>query len=992
MTKRIDPSALKNKWHDAQRVEQQDMQVEQAAQDQVHAATIQNHFGSGVILNAPEQPVLFDSDNLTAAQAAIEAAGDFDGTGMSAHAQPSDPTQGNQLEVELTDSSVFGRLCTKVAIIGLAFDDTLQIDRFYFYKNEKQVTSKHYKEILSIITNGFKGNNNCSRNNGGQLVVREAKAFQLSRDPIMVAQDLSPDIFWRDFRTTNTAILLDTMLQTAIGSEYDIASLNVDIGGRADREILIGDVTTQYGQKFQATTGNIQKITLLVGVSRDDTVPILNKYDWSGDIVINVYELQNSTDITCPSAIVPALQIDFDPDMAPLAQLSFSQSELYDNGFVLTEILQPVDFIFRGTKLDSDSTSGIVVGNYYAVTIKRAGTTTVGSILVGTGENVLDNSRETIFSGVWVDVQEEDLWFQVWTDAAKIASGMGYDNGTGMQYDKVTVDSSTGADIDYQVGHMVFEDTGENVLNIGILEAVEQESKDTQDERTGSPITSRQEFVPEFSFISQSTLTTLKDTSEPVVIGCMKDINAKLNDELTKTQDVIGLATGDNFCIINPDADLLSLNLIGSKLTPNNANVGVAYRIFKTTLCIDGYGDVLATGSVDGASILRATQLLGESLSFATTQQKIVDGYFSVLELLRANVSGSGIVSATDIDLITKYVNKEINSFPVGTSFTHLCLEVSQLSGRWDMAYDCSSDGYVFIGDGYELPDGTPLTELLDPNLLLPIELIYYGYPSPIFIETDPVFTTVPFVAVNYKITPQPYWQPFNIIESSDARLVPVTFSYDTEVVQNACTSPLFYSCTDRGNPTVSVDPGRNDFFVPNNLIIGDGQILRPDGNFYKNDMEIGTVEIQFPEIPIPGLSINVFTGLICDSTGTGYTSKGYPAMRYADCSTVQPGDLALGRVRITASIQSYSPSLDGYEFFSDGYLDGYEVILDNLFGIALDESTGVLTVFVRDLFTDPVNPVLVSKLTLIIFLKKAGFNNNSRVVTPDQLVNLLAP
>ncbi|HVI42585.1 MAG TPA: hypothetical protein VM577_18175, partial [Anaerovoracaceae bacterium] len=195
MTKRIDVSTIENLWHDAQRVDQTDMDVEQNRNDQSDAAIVNNHFGSGVLPSSPQPFVLFDSDNLTSAQAALAAASDFDGGGIDVHQQPSDINLGNQLEVELTDSNVFGRLGIKVAIVGLSFDGTVQSDKFYFYRNGKQVTSRHYKRILSVFFNDFKGNKNCSRTHGGRIVIRETASFQLSNDPIMVSQDVEPDIF-----------------------------------------------------------------------------------------------------------------------------------------------------------------------------------------------------------------------------------------------------------------------------------------------------------------------------------------------------------------------------------------------------------------------------------------------------------------------------------------------------------------------------------------------------------------------------------------------------------------------------------------------------------------------------------------------------------------------------------------------------------------------------------------------------------------------------
>ena len=190
-----DVSVIENTWNDGQRVDQTDMIVEQTHNNEIDAAIVQNHFGSGILPYTLQQNVIFDSESLVLSQDNLLATGNFDGTGLFPINQPSDPVLGNQLEVELTNSTVSGRLSVKVAIIGLSFDDVLQMDRLYFYANEKQVTSKHYKEVFCVFTNDFKGNNFCSRNLGGELVVREADSFQLSKDPVMISQDVQPDIW-----------------------------------------------------------------------------------------------------------------------------------------------------------------------------------------------------------------------------------------------------------------------------------------------------------------------------------------------------------------------------------------------------------------------------------------------------------------------------------------------------------------------------------------------------------------------------------------------------------------------------------------------------------------------------------------------------------------------------------------------------------------------------------------------------------------------------
>jgi hypothetical protein len=975
VTFRKDVSVIENKWQDAQRVDQNDMEIEQNRNNEIDAAIIQNHFGSGVLISAPQQRVIFDSDVLDATQAGLLAAGNFDGTGLSTTLQPSDINLGNQLEVELSDSSVVGRLSVKVAIIGLSFDDTLQMDRFYFYRNEKQVTSKHYKRILTIFTNDFKGNNNCSRRLGGRLIIKEAESFQLSCDPIMISQDVEPDIFWRDFKVADLAISLAQTIQNGMGNEYSVDGLNINTTGLPARRLVANDVTSQVGQKFIAKTNNIQKITLLLGVEKNTAVPVENEFDWTGDLVISVYPLQTTVD--CPTDIVPDLAIDFDPDYTPLAQISYNQTTLREYGYVLNDVPQPVDFVFSSTALGSVANGGVIVtGNFYAVTIKRSGAAISGTLFAAEGRDHLEDSRITLFSGVWVDVEEEDLWFQIWTDAAKVADGQGYDSGNGILFPKTITDTATGAVIDNQVGKYPLANTGENIVNTAVISALPEESVSVQDERTGNPVFSRKKFVPSFSFVTESDLNSLKTISEPLIIGCVQDTNPKNNPILEKIQTLPGLVKGDTFCIVNPDADLLSLNLLGSKLIPDLSSAGVAYKIFKVTSCVDGYGDVNGDGYIDSDDLILATTLVGESYHYSSTQQKIKDGYFSTLELLRADVDGDGYITSNDINLINQFVNKTINGFPAGSSFTHICLQVQQLIGRNDGYYDC--DGYVRI-DGY-----TGLDIVL-PSALTAAELIYDGYMLTPTLDSNPIFNIIPFAAVNYSIVPLPFWQPYLLAINSQARQVPTTFTSASSIIANDCTIPATFKCVDKNRIEPRSDPGRNDFYVPDHLYIGRGEILRPDGSNYSVDFEIGTVILQLPQLPLNESAINIFDKFVADR-GDGFTRAGYPAMRYADCTTVQSTDLAFGKVRFSVSLQSFAPNLDGYS-----EEDGYGVIVDDIIGVYLDTATGILKLTIQDLSVNQVYQTLVSKIQILVYLKKAGWKNTPLVINTSEVAGLIS-
>lgn len=973
MTIRKDVSVVEPLWNNSQRVTQEDLQTDQQHNDQITAAIINNHFGSGVLPFSPEQVTLFDSDNLPANQATVLAAGNFDGYGLNIHTQPTDTNLGNQLEVELSGSNVFGRLPVKVAIIGLSFDGTLQMDRLYFYVNEKQVTSKHYARILTVFFNDFLGNNNCSQNQGGRITIKEAASFQLSRNCKTVSQDYDPDIFWRDFKISDQTSTLEETIQEGMGDEFSITALNVTTGGIPEQQLVPDDVTTQVGQKFQAKTNNIQKITLLLGVKQGDGDSDVS-FDWSGDILISVYPLQ--TTVQCSTDIQPALLLDFDPEPRPIAQISYNQQTLEDYGYVLNNVLQPIDFVFSSTVLGLSGTGAVIVpDNFYCVTVKRSGNASSGTILVGVGNDRLDDSRMTLFSGVWVDVPERDCYFQIWSDAAKVSSGSGYDGGNGIMYSKTKEDEETGAQVDYSAEPFALANTGEGVLNTGVLQAVFEESEESQNERTGSPIETREMFVPSFSFVTDDGLASLRSVSEPFVIGAVEDRNPKANPaELTKENRYPGTAVGNSFIIINPDADLLSLNLLGSKLIPNSDNAQHDYKIFKATYCIDGYGDVNGDSEIDSSDIARAAELIGESLNYTSTQEKIRDGYITTLELIRSDVDGDGYITSNDVTLITNYVNRVINSFPVGTSFNHLTLEVEQNIGRSDGYYNCSSSSIRL--DGYNGLNIVAISSLSSDTIILD-----GYYITPTIQSVDSAFTQVPFEPIDFTIKALPFWQDYLLVCNSDARKVACTFSSNEESEQFDCDASS-ENCVQKDLQEIGFDPGRNDFYIPDNLIIDKGQILKPDGSVFSTDWEIGSITLNLPETPLSEANINIFSKFIYE-VGDGKTTAGYDAMKYSDCSFVQAEDLALGKIRFAVSIQSIATNLDGY----DGY--GYGVVVDNQINCFIDHTTGILTLTAKDLEADEVYKSMITKIQVTVFLKKAGFKNTPLSVEPSALVGL---
>jgi hypothetical protein len=971
---RISVSSPQNIFFDSQEVDKEDLDTEQSHNNNNSSAIVQNFFGSGILLESPLPNVIFDSDNLNSVQAALLAAGNFDGTGISPTKQTTDSNFGNQLTVELTNSEVFGRYSVKVIIIGLSFEGELQFDRFYFHKNEKQTTKKHYAKILTILFNDFLGNNNCSRTWGGRVLIRETLPFELSRDAISVSQDIQPDIFFRDFKVSDRNLTLFQTLQEAIGPEYDADKLQINTTGKQPpRYLNSGDTTTIIGEKFQATTNNIQAVTLLMGAVKNLDLPIEDWYDWTGDLVVGIYKLQNS--VSCPSDIVPDLAIEFDPQSKPIVEVTFNQQELKDIGYVLTDVAQPIDFVFSNSFVSKPG--NIEVGAYYIVTVRRSSSNISGDLFLETGYNVIENQRLSVFSSSWVDVVEENLWFQIWSDSAKYASGMAYDYGKGMVEEKTILDQKTGAIVDNESGLYSFNSSGQNINNIGIVSAALYDFQPVQNEKTGNSVFSRQKFVPSFTFVSSSDLSNIRKTTDPLVIGCMSDTNPKENLNVNFFQNLPGLAKGNTFYIVNPETDLLSLRLIGSKIIPDNECLNFEYRIFKTTLCTDGYGDVNGDGYITQEDVNRASLLLGESVHLPSTQQKIIDGYVSTLEILRADVDGDGYVSSMDVELIQQYVNKSINSFPIGTSFNHLEVVVQPSVGRWDGYFDC--DGYIRYYDGYS-------NNYLNPADLSPIELEYFGNPIPSSIDNDNpvVWNAIPFNSVECTVQFQPFWKDYLLSLSSKAKEVPVSFYSQESIVKTECASDAMFNCADREDLPPDCDPGRNDFFVPGNLILGDGTVLARDGSPVKPDMEVAIINLELPLTALSEANIDIFRNFLVDR-GDGFTNASLPAAKYYDCTTVQAGDILLNKIRFNVSIQSFVKNIDGYD-----YIDGYGITVDDIIGVYMDHSTGILRLTSKDNENNPYFRTLVTRIQVIAYLKKSGWNNNIITVSATDLDNLI--
>lgn len=1083
MTKRSPVSAIQNIWFDAQQVDDTDLTLEQQANSAIQSAIINNHIGTGILPEDLVPNVLFDSSLVV---------GFLDGIAIETQTQPSDNNYGNILEIELSDSNAAGHKAIKFAIIGLDFESNLQYETFYFKTNEIQVSKKHFTQILVLLFNDFIGDPDLSFNLGGKIVIREASPITLSRSPIMISQDIEPNLFFRDF-FTDGSITLQSLLQNAMPL-YNIDTLNIYTSEKDNKIILSDDVTTQIGQKFKASTDNIQKVTLLLSV-QNQVIGSETDLVWNGDLIVSIYPLQSS--IECYTDIAPNLPIDFAPTNIPLSQISINYASLEASGTILDSVPQPVDFVFSNSALATGNV--LEIGTYYAVTIKRSGTANKCDILIAVGNDTTEDSRLTTFTGtLWVDIPEEDLWFQIWTDAAKISDGQAYESGNGIIIPKTYQDPVTLTTTDYSLHDLQF--IGNDVFR-AVISAQIEESVPVPDQRTGNPILSRQQFVPKIELLNSLEITNLEQASDPLITGAISDKNIKFYDSIpsTITSKLFSASVVDNEMLIKivddpTDAvrfdtsvnalvtNLLNGFFIGAKIYPDSTNTSLYYRVSESKLCSMIVGDVNGDGIVDQDDVDILNTYLDYNLNVGlpldtlittdTVTTTFTNGYttytspfsnlFAISFQLIETGTGTVVESGTDGVLIANPNDNRLANFTSASVDFSTILALSDYKlvlltplvlenyGAFDItSIDSTSDvltirkvyltgdviGQLFRADidgDFEITedDGYLLQSYVDRNpVTVTSSSIYPGpttdpyskigsrfnvikfkvekfvdrnddytsdpnnratvtHPSQDIFTLDGYFAGHDFYNSPTEITVQKQltWNEHLIVTNSKSKLVPSIFTSNSGFVENSCALDGVICEVYPSKP--EFDPGKVDFFVPNNIIIGTGgEIQRADGEFYKVDFEVGTIVLEIPD----GLlgaerTINIMDDFIVNYNGEGITRLGFPAMKFADCSYVSSSALTNDQLRFSVAVQSFSPNTSG---LSDDEYGG--VIVDGKMGVSIDYSTGLLTLNFTNLYQDEILRTLSTKIQVNVFLKKGGFNNTPLFVDSTKMQNMLS-
>lgn len=934
------PILPRNNFFDGQQISETDLDVEQSAWLETTANAVDFLAGSGVEKEFATQRILFDSDDVPASIQTLIDTTNFDGEpiysvdsfNQTVYLQPSDSFEGNQMEIEVSDADLDGTPSMRIYVFGLIFGGEFVQEVLTFETNESQITKNYYTQIVALMTQDFRGNQNttitgvASRDSGGRIRILESLPMTVARDVVMVEQAIEPNMNYVNFKPATLSKTLDILLnEIADSATLNPNDLRINVTATDERELPPNDSTGLIvGQKFQATTDNIQKISLLLSVERNDLALPGEEFDWTGDIVVAIRRLQTTT--TCPTDTIPDTEIEFDPEPAPIAEVSFDQEQLKELGVSLTDSPHVVDFIFTQSLLANPNLEPqIIPGRYYVVTVRRTGNVSKGTLILQEAANTdaqpdeRDNMRMTVFSqNTWTDIPESDLWFRIFTNAVRITSGTAFDNGRQITSPK-TKENNLGVTEPFVEGHHSLVDVSQSAKNYVIVQQKDNFTTAVPHPSTGNPVFTRIEDTPDVAVVSEDTLVTLINAgNENIVLGSAQDINPVDNPSIEGRTEFPGLVREDTFTIIQPNADILLNNLVGSILIPNVDEPDFKYRIIKVEEFDDAYGDINADGLIDLNDVARANDLDGysktlEDGSLLSTDQRaaIVNRTIAMEEILRADVTNNGTINIFDPQAIQQNIALG-TAFEAGSSFKRVVLTVENLTN--------------------------PLTTT--PNI----------------IGSDPSFNDVPFTPVEFRIDFVPLWQPENLILGDLRRFIPKTF---TQIEEEDIT----------GTPQ---NGGTNISFIPGNVLL-DGNLLDVEGNPYSIDMEVNTIIIDLPEGSTQG-EIDIFNNFIRNQ------------MTYSDGSLVTGTALANNQVKVTSSIKSFVKDTDGYDFSS---VDGYAAI-DETVSVLYTQDSGILRIRANNVRNIVTRPELRTKIVLTVYLKKAGFNNEEVQVTSSRLQELL--
>ena len=1008
-------------FFDGQRVTESDLDSEQIHNRSLVSDPTLDFHGNGAVRDRLFQSrVLLDTagpgkyaDNLS--ELTIDS-GSYDGKAIYTDLQPGDAEFGNRLEVEASGLNIGGRVKAKVLIIGTTYVSTsssgeLVSEIIEFEKNSTKLTKYFYKKVISVFFNNFSGGTGKTQyaasktsvntlGSAGHIVIREAEPLKVFQRTETSLQDESPNHGLNTFITSSTSLTIEDEITTGLGSLYNFNDLYFELFV-ADLLLFSKNASqiASYGQKFLAKSNNIQKIDLIFQMIADESAGSGHEYDFSGDIVVSLHELQVDTD--CISDPNPDDMIDFSPHPSPIIEVSYSQEDLAALGIELSAIPQVVSIDLSSTLVaDPNIDPSIEVGKFYCILVSRRGSNTTGTIAMQLGWNKparkddlgLDLNPEEDFGKqtqrftkfdptnlVFIDDEDQSLWFVVHSDCVEITDGSAYStDGFPISIGK-TEEFVGGTKIPFFLKDISLKTVGEGLHNYLALGRKDNFVSPGTHPRTGNFVYTRIEDAPSPLMLVSADLANIDSDNPPLLLARITDRNVRGAQVITGTFDKAGLLDRDYVTFIAPSTELLTSNLVNRIFTPDtDCDCNARYRIIGAT-CEKVYsGDFNNDKQITNADLLSLVNIVGNTLITETTQRKIQGGELDVLDFVKADLNEDGTIDGSDIEIIEDAIDGYAN-FTADVSFNVLTLKLenileeddfpelfdSELSPLGSLSGEttAASDDISFITDTENealairigdiisiFPGATDsgtyiisgktvgitgtdvsvsVTDQLGGSVVFSGSTgfdvnITSGTTTNLFADNLNLLN-IPFVAQNWQIAYVGAAHDEDFIDVCDLRRFIETSFIELEAKTCICATDVC-SQTEACGPIY-----KNQKVIPNDLFIPDGEIYSEPGIPYHGDIEFANIIMPLPPGTITDCQVNLYTSFIKAVNGTCKTAAGYPAMKFSDGTYVgcedsgAETDITKGRVKISQAIASlYVDALvDGYAV--DGYADATE-------------------------------------------------------------------
>ena len=1002
-------------FFDGQRVTEVDLDDEQSYNRSVSSNVVLDFHGSGVINESPfgtnilldtRTPGLYSGSGSNNPSKEVIESGSYDGRNIQLDIQPSDTERGCRLELELIDSDAYGRREVRVLILGRAFDGIgkdgeLVCEYISFKDNLKKITSKYYTSVVGVLFNNFSGGTGKTElnssaesldlisHNAGGMVIREVPPLMVYPKSPIASQIDSPNIYLNNFITSSIDNSIEYEIKEAFGSSISFNDLYFELDSKEQIKFeKDGDTTIEYGQKFLATSNNIQRVDLLLSVESDEDADLGSEFDFSGDIVVSIHKL--STDTSCPTDVVPDNFIDFDPEFSPEVEMAFGQDDLEALGYKLTDVPQIVSFNFSGTLIaDPNIEPSIEKNKYYAVMVSRRGDNRVGTVVMekaydkplrkadnGQEATTLErfepqHSRFVEFDPAtkrYIDDVESSLWFIIHSDTVEVTSGSAYsDDGFSITIPK-TEDFVGGTEISLFLDSISLADVGEGEENFVVLAGSNKFVDPDVHPRTGNFVFSR---VLDYPAISVKTSSEISDLSYPILLANVVDTNVRDAQDITGEVSHPGLITHNRAYFINPSSELLNSNLVDRIITPDiDCQCASKYRIARVKCHDLMAGDFDDDGEITNSDILSLINLVGHTINSSVTEDAFISGEISVLDFYRADLNSDETIDGFDISLIEDAVDGYVN-FTTSEKFRVLELTLENILEEDDFREIISTDDLsgqttsttntltftspderysriIMVGDILtiepSLDEGTYLIqskEVSEDGVTVTLEVsdldggdVYFAGSTSFDVSitsgsavntyADNInLATVPYNKTEFSISyiDAPFQERF--VSSCDLRRF-----VESSFIEEGGVDPCDCSDDDCDEPDPCLPEYKNQYVIPNDLYIPNGEIYSEPGIPYHGDIEYANIIMPLPPGSMQDCAINLYETFVKSDDGDCKTSAGYPAMKYSDGTYVgcedngDDNDIYKGRVKFSRAIASlYVDSLvDGYTTDAEEY------------------------------------------------------------------------